>query len=161
MPVWLSGFLIALFVGSLVEYWGHRLMHAWLLRKKHARHHRDNVGQGWVFEFRDYFVGTLPLLPWGFVHSVEAGLGYLAGGVVYGAVAAYSHELQHAHPELCFWLIRPVHYLHHANHQWHHNFGITLDVWDRVFGTYRPVGWEGRPYSGRRNYWRLLRIRWI
>ena len=34
MPVWLSAFLIALVVGTLVEYWGHRLMHAWLLRKR-------------------------------------------------------------------------------------------------------------------------------
>ena len=43
MPVWLSGFLTAIVVGTLVEYWGHRMMHSWLLRTKHALHHRDGI----------------------------------------------------------------------------------------------------------------------
>src|SRR4051794_9245780 len=141
MPAWLAAFLIALFVGTLVEYWGHRLMHTWVLKKRHARHHRDGDGQGWLGEFRDYFLGALPVTVLGSVaayllDSWEAAAGFAAGGAVYAALAAYSHQLQHEKPELCFWLVRPVHYLHHANHHWHHNFGITFDLWDRVFGTY-------------------------
>jgi len=37
-----------------------------------------------------------------------------------------------------------VHYIHHAHNQWHHNFGLCLDIWDRVFGTYQPTEWEDR-----------------
>src|SRR5262249_62284977 len=113
MPVWLAAFLIAVVVGTFVEYWGHRLMHWFLLRKKRAEHHRAGWGQGWLGEFFDYLVGTLPILALGFLYSVEAGVGFLAGGLVYAAWAAYSHQLQHERPELCFWLPRPVHYLHH------------------------------------------------
>src|SRR4051812_33558761 len=77
MPGWLAAFLIALFVGTLVEYWGHRVMHAWLLKKRHARHHRDGAGQGWLGEFRDYFLGSAPVILLGgliayFVCDLEA-----------------------------------------------------------------------------------------
>jgi sterol desaturase/sphingolipid hydroxylase (fatty acid hydroxylase superfamily) len=144
----LAAFLVAIVVGTLVEYWGHRLMHAWLLRKKHAEHHRDGWGQGWLGEFWDYVVGTLPIMALGFagcfwlLDSPAAGIGFVAGGLVYAAWAAYSHQLQHEKPDLCWWLPRPVHHLHHEGHMWHHNFGISLDIWDRVFGTYRPVEWK-------------------
>ena len=33
----------------------------------------------------------------------------------------------------------PTHYVHHAFNMWHYNFGMTFDIWDRVFGTYKPV----------------------
>src|SRR5262249_7325709 len=123
MPVWLNAFLIALFVGTLVEYWGHRAMHQWLLRKRHANHHREGVGQGWFGESCDYSTGCLPIVPAGFLYSVEAGIGFAAGATLYAAFAAYSHQLQHERPEMCFWLIRPVHYIHHHNHMWKANFG--------------------------------------
>jgi sterol desaturase/sphingolipid hydroxylase (fatty acid hydroxylase superfamily) len=140
--VWLTAFLIAFSVGTLVEYWGHRAMHSWLLRKKHAEHHRDGFGQGWLGEFVDYFVGTLFLLWAGFLYSVEAGIGFAAGGVFYAMWAAYSHQLQHEHPDLCFWLRRPVHHLHHEGHMWRTNFGISLSLWDHVFRTYKHVEWR-------------------
>jgi sterol desaturase/sphingolipid hydroxylase (fatty acid hydroxylase superfamily) len=158
MPVWLTAFLVALVVGSLVEYWGHRVMHAWLLKKKHAEHHRDGFGQGWLWEFFDYFTGTIPLMPLGLIHSVEAGSGFAAGGVAFAAFAAYSHQLQHEMPELCFWMRRPVHYIHHKDHMWRANFGISLDIWDRVFGTYKATEWKPAkryPVSG------FFRIKWI
>ena len=25
---------------------------------------------------------------------------------------------------------------------WRHNFGISLDIWDRLFATYKPVDWQ-------------------
>src|SRR5579883_2808643 len=57
------GFLAALFVGTLVEYLGHRFMHGGLvLGKVHAEHHRDGFGQGWLLEFKDYLVGTFPVV---------------------------------------------------------------------------------------------------
>src|SRR2546426_11148320 len=104
MPVWLIAFLIAFIVGTLVEYWVHRMMHSFLLKKKHAEHHRDGWGQGWLGEFWDYFSGTLLVLPAGFLWPgearIEAGIGFAAGGLFYAMFAAYSHQLQHEKPEL-------------------------------------------------------------
>src|SRR5581483_3230173 len=71
------------------------------------------------------------------------------------------HQLQHERPELCFWLPRPGHYLHHRHRMWRHNFGITVDVWDRVFGTYRSEPWRpDKPFYAYplRDF---LRISWI
>ena len=33
----------------------------------------------------------------------------------------------------------PTHYVHHKFNMWHYNFGMALDIWDRVFRTYKPV----------------------
>src|SRR2546423_14571651 len=80
MPVWLSGFLTAIVVGTLVEYWGHRMMHSWLLRTKHALHHRDGWGQGWLGEFWDYFLGTVPIMAGALPPCYLWGGGPAAGG---------------------------------------------------------------------------------
>jgi len=161
VPQWLIAFLIALPTASLVEYWGHRAMHSWLRRKKHAEHHRDNESQGWLGEFWDYFVGGLPLLWLGFLFSMEAGFGLAAGGMVYICWAAYCHQIQHEKPEVVFWLRRPVHYLHHRDRMWKHNFGISTAVWDKVFGTYKAAEWK--PEKRPRDYpwWSLFHIKWI
>ena len=142
MPVWPIAFLLALLVASLVEYWGHRAMHSWLLKKKHALHHRDGDAQGWLGEFWDYLVGSCWILPAGFVFSLEAGIAFLIGGILFAMWAAYNHQLQHERPELCVWLRRPVHHLHHSGHMWHSNFGISSGLWDRVFGTYKAAEWQ-------------------
>jgi sterol desaturase/sphingolipid hydroxylase (fatty acid hydroxylase superfamily) len=97
----------------------------------------------------------------GFLHSFEAGIGFLAGGLFYAAWAAYSHQLQHERPELCFWLRRPVHYLHHHHHLWHHNFGISVSFWDHVFGTYKKVDWQPPPRPERLSPLMYLRIKWF
>jgi sterol desaturase/sphingolipid hydroxylase (fatty acid hydroxylase superfamily) len=161
MLVGLAAFGIALLVGTLVEYWVHRAMHSWLLKKKHALHHRDGWGQGWFGEFVDYFVGTLPILGVGFLYSLEAGIGFAAGGVCYATLAAYSHQLQHERPELCFWLPRPVHHLHHRHHMWHYNFGISLDLWDRVFGTYKVADWAPEQSSAPHSLRSYFQIKWF
>jgi sterol desaturase/sphingolipid hydroxylase (fatty acid hydroxylase superfamily) len=157
----LTAFVLAIVIGTFVEYWGHRFMHKWLLRKRHARHHQSGVGQGWLGEFFDYSTGTLLLMWLGFLHSVEAGIGFAAGGVAYAAWAAYSHQLQHERPELCFWLRRPVHYLHHHHHMWHHNFGISVSLWDHVFRTYKKVDWQPPAADRKPALLSYLRIKWI
>jgi sterol desaturase/sphingolipid hydroxylase (fatty acid hydroxylase superfamily) len=141
-------------------------MHRWLLRRQHALHHKEGWGQGWLKEFRDYLVGAGPVTVLGavvayLVDSWEAAAGFAGGGVVYAALAAYSHQLQHERPDLCFWLAQPVHYVHHAHHLWHHNFGITFDIWDRVFGTYRKIDWDRNQDRGKRSFWQLFLIKWI
>jgi len=138
-----GAFLIAFVIGTLVEYLVHRLMHrGHVLGKKHAEHHRDGWGQGWLGEFSDYFLPTLLVIWLGFLYSVAAGIGWALGGFTYAALAAYAHQLQHEYPDLVFWMPRPVHYLHHKHHMWKTNFGILVDWWDHVFGTYKYVEWQ-------------------
>ena len=85
--------------------------------------------------------------------------GFAAGGLFYACFAAYSHQLQHEKPELCFWLPRPVHYIHHHEKMWHHNFGISIDLWDRVFGTYKKVDWHAEP--GKWSFRGYFTIKWV
>ncbi len=142
------GLFFAFFVGTLVEYGVHRLMHARvLLYKIHAKHHQEGHGQGWLLEFKDYLLPSLPVLVGGsvgfyFLISAAAGISFAIGCCLYAAAAAYAHQVQHENPDLCFWLPRPVHHLHHNGKMWHHNFGILVDFWDRVFGTYKPVDYQ-------------------
>ncbi|HMO15384.1 MAG TPA: sterol desaturase family protein [Pirellulaceae bacterium] len=138
-------FLFALLIGTFVEYIVHRLMHAGkLFYKIHAQHHQANQGQGWLWEFRDYYLPSLPISIVGFIvfwmlWGLYPGASFFVGCFLYAALAAYAHQIQHERPELCFWMARPVHYLHHNGKMWHHNFGILVDFWDRIFGTYKRV----------------------
>jgi sterol desaturase/sphingolipid hydroxylase (fatty acid hydroxylase superfamily) len=136
-------FFIAAFVfASLVEYWMHRLMHVSArIGAKHRDHHRRNEGQGVVWEFRDYVLGSLIAMPLMFLVSLPAGWGWLLGGLGFAAFSAYAHQLQHENPMKCFWMKMPVHYVHHKYGMWNHNFGLAVDWWDRVFGTYKAVNW--------------------
>jgi sterol desaturase/sphingolipid hydroxylase (fatty acid hydroxylase superfamily) len=158
MRVSLIAFAMAFVTGSLVEYWGHRAMHVWLKRERHIQHHQSGMGQGLRRELLGYAFGVWPMFLIGFVHSLAAGAGFAAGALVYCGFAAYAHELQHAHPECCFWLGAPVHHIHHSGKMWHHNFGITFDVWDRVFGTYRRTDWQPTVERSWRN---LFHVEWV
>lgn len=154
-----AAFASVLVVGSFLEYVVHRLMHAGIvLGKKHAEHHAEGIGQGWLGEFKDYVLPAVPLAPLGFLLSVPIGVGLCLGALVYGAAAAYAHQVQHDRPDTVFWMPRPVHHLHHEHRMWHHNFGILVDVWDRVFGTYRPE--PGPRRSARLTLRELVAIRW-
>ncbi|MEM9922244.1 MAG: sterol desaturase family protein [Cyanobacteria bacterium P01_D01_bin.50] len=135
-------FIIAFVVASLVEYWLHRLMH--INRKigqRHRDHHRRNEGQGVIWEFRDYVVGSSLVMLLMFFYSWDAGLGWFSGSLIYAAFSAYAHQLQHENPTKCFWMKMPVHYVHHKYGMWEHNFGLAVDWWDHVFGTYKAVEW--------------------
>jgi sterol desaturase/sphingolipid hydroxylase (fatty acid hydroxylase superfamily) len=152
--------VIAFTFSSLAEYWLHRLMHfdpqtfAF-----HLEHHQENTGQGFLQELRNYVLGTSLLIMAPFLYSWEIGLSWLLGAVSYAAFSAYAHQLQHDNPQACFWMPMPVHYVHHHYKQWHHNFGLGLDYWDRVFGTYKPVEWLAEPelHPAKQS---LLTIKW-
>ena len=133
-------FFAAPIVATFIEYVVHRLMHAGLvLRVKHAEHHRDGWGQGFWPELRDYLVpGTLLILP-GWLLGPEFGLGWTLGCVACAVFTAYAHQLQHDNPLACRWMRLPVHYVHHRDQMWHHNFGLSVDWWDRLLGTYKVV----------------------
>ncbi len=135
-------FVTCFIFGSLVEYWAHRLMHKYpKIFAFHLNHHKNNEGQGVLGEFRDYFKGGVILLLPLFLYSWSVGLSWFLGGVTYGIFAAYAHQLQHENPSKCFWMKMPVHYVHHKYNQWNYNFGLGVDWWDIIFGTYKEVEW--------------------
>lgn len=162
---WLEGaaaFVAAFVFGTFVEYVVHRLMHGrWVLGKKHAEHHRDAWGQGFIGEFGDYFFPSLLVIWVGFLISLPIGIGWVAGGTFYAFLAAYAHQLQHENPDLVFWMPRPVHYLHHKHHMWRTNFGIAVDWWDRVFGTYEKVEWQREKSIRAHGFKAFFRITWL
>ncbi len=145
-----GGLVSGLLLGSLVEYVAHRLMHAHkLVVRTHRKHHKKADAQGVWGEFTDYFRASL-LFGWlGFLVSPPFGGGHAIGAVLYAFLAAYAHQLNHERPELVFWMPRPVHYLHHKHNLWQTNFGILVDVWDRLLGTYEVVEWAPakRPFE--------------
>ncbi|MGB8700316.1 MAG: sterol desaturase family protein [Thermosynechococcaceae cyanobacterium] len=143
---------------SLVEYWLHRLMHVSArIGARHRDHHRRNEGQGVLWEFRDYVVGSGLVMVALFFVSWVAGLGWFLGGLSFAAFSAYAHQLQHENPTRCFWMKMPVHYVHHKYGMWEHNFGLALDWWDHIFGTYKAVDWltEDELSQPQRNLWQL------
>ena len=134
-------FILAFVFGSFLEYWVHRLMH---LSPKlcqeigHVGHHRNNTTKGFVGDFCDFSLVALLVLP-AFLISTPVGIAVVLGTVAFAAFASYAHQVQHYNLAKCFWMEMPVHYVHHRHNQWDSNFGLAVDWWDRVFGTYKPV----------------------
>ena len=135
-------FIFAFIFGSFLEYWIHRLMH---LSPKfgnkitgHYGHHRSNTSKGFFGDFLDFSLVALLVLP---VFSISGSVGIVAmlGTVTFAAFASSAHQIQHHNPTKCFWMKVPIHYVHHQNNQWDSNFGLTVDWWDRIFKTYKPV----------------------
>jgi sterol desaturase/sphingolipid hydroxylase (fatty acid hydroxylase superfamily) len=146
-----AGFMGAFVFGIFVECAIHYLMHKRImLGNIYILHHSEGTGQAWWGEFLVYFLPAVPFLIGCFVFSwlvldlLWLGIGIAAGGSWYAAFAAYSHQVQHEQPELAFWMRRPVHTIHHVHNMWRHNFGISLDWWDHVFGTYKRVEWQNK-----------------
>lgn len=134
--------ILAFIFSSFVEYWIHRLMHhSPRFGERHRDHHRRNEGQGVIWEFRDYVKGAAIAMLLPFAISLNVGLGWLIGALAFALFSAYAHQLQHENPRKCFWMSMPVHYVHHKYQMWHHNFGLAVDWWDYVFGTYKKVDW--------------------
>ena len=137
-------FIVAFIFASFVEYWLHRWMH---IDPRlggeiipHYQHHRENTANGVLQEFKDY-VMVVPLSFLALFISMPIGISAIAGSLVYAAFSAYAHQLQHECPTKCVWLKMPVHYVHHKYNQWDCNFGLAVDWWDRLFGTYQAMDW--------------------
>ncbi len=135
----LTAFLLAFPLGTLVEY----VLHRWVLHarsrsffaRRHRMHHKEYDADTVWADFRDFSVGGLPFFWFGFLHSVPAGLGLLFGGLAYVLLLAAVHKLSHERPRLVFWMTPNSHELHHGATP-RHNFGIVTRFWDRVFGTF-------------------------
>lgn len=159
---------VGMFVfSSFVEYAVHVLMHRRVvLGKVHTAHHKDNSTDGFLWEFVYYAAGAVPvgvgLAAAGWYYDLLApGIGCLLGSVGYACFAAYAHQVQHERPELVFWMTMPVHTVHHVHQQWRANFGIGVDWWDRVFGTYEKMDWQPDPARRRSSLLDFVRIQWL
>ncbi|HVU75548.1 MAG TPA: sterol desaturase family protein [Candidatus Paceibacterota bacterium] len=143
--------IVGLGVGSLGEYWVHRLMHAGkLYAVEHFAHHSLNAPQGWLREYWAYICASglwlvaAGLAAYWFLGTPVAA-GWLVGSFGFLAFSAYTHMLYHIDPNLVFWIRRPIHVFHH---EWsaRYNFGVTSTVWDRMFGTYKDEPkWQRKP----------------
>jgi sterol desaturase/sphingolipid hydroxylase (fatty acid hydroxylase superfamily) len=132
-------FLIALPVGTLIEYILHRfVLHArsrTFITRRHRLHHKSNAADTLWGDFRDFMPGMVPFCWLGFLHSVAAGVGFALGGVAYIFILALVHKLSHERPKLVFWMVHNAHELHHGETP-RQNYGIVTRFWDRVFRTY-------------------------
>jgi sterol desaturase/sphingolipid hydroxylase (fatty acid hydroxylase superfamily) len=144
IPIVIASFVLAFIFASFVEYWLHRLMHVWSWLGNrltaHYKHHSEDASPGVLKDFQDYSIGVFVFCPVFFI-SWTAGIGAILGGLFFAVFAAYTHKLQHEDPTKCFWMKAPVHYLHHK-YSWYDNFGLSVDWWDRVFGTYNATKWS-------------------
>ena len=137
---------LALLFGTFAEYFVHRSMHWGILHPEgHRHHHEANDARTFLRDFVDYGTGAAALAWIGFLVSTTSGLGWAMGALVYAALASYSHQIQHANADLVFWMRRPVHRLHHNLDMRDDNFGVLVDWWDRLFGTYKPVEYPRHP----------------
>ena len=158
----LIGVPIGFTIGTLGEYWIHRGMHkGGVLAGGHGEHHREGWGQGAFKEFRDYTLGTgialligLPIDVFFLTGGRLAASGAL-GGLLHAFFAAWCHQAQHEDPRLLPWMAAtPVHFVHHKRQQARHNFGISVDWWDRVFGTYKvDSDWRSLVRTDRPRRW--------
>lgn len=151
----------ALVTGTLAEYFIHRLMHWGVLYPKgHLKHHETNDPRTFLLDFIDYGSGAVALCWIGFLFSTAAGVGWAVGAILYAALASYAHQLQHAQADMVFWMPRPVHRLHHDLDARDKNFGVLVDWWDRLFGTYQPIERPRRGVADGRRLRDFVAIPW-
>jgi sterol desaturase/sphingolipid hydroxylase (fatty acid hydroxylase superfamily) len=138
-------FITVCVVGTFIEYLVHVLMHRRLLNGKiHTIHHKNGLGQGVWGEFLAYFLPAMPVpilvtIACYFGSLWSYCIGFWIGYVFICFVCAYCHQASHEHPELIFWMPQPQHHVHHRDDMWFHNYGVSSDLWDRLFGTYLKV----------------------
>lgn len=136
---WVGYFAIGYVAWTLTEYWMHRSLFHRLYRREHGLHHIRPLD----------WIGVSPLLTGAafialYLFSVSATSGAGRGGALFiGYVFGYYayitiHLLIH---HTSTWLVsglRATHEMHHRGAE--KNFGVSTNVWDHVFRTYRrPV----------------------
>lgn len=150
LPSLVAAFVAGMFLWTLAEYLLHRFaMHhlhgRGIMSREHLEHH---VHSSWSFSHTHLLswagmllVGALVWFPLGWVVAgpavgASAAIGWAAGYFFY----EYQHAVAHLRAPVGpygRWLRR-----HHFHHHFGHpmaNHGVTLSLWDHVFGTYeRP-----------------------
>lgn len=129
--VGLAGLGFVLF--TVVEYWMHRVpLHGMFYHGSHDRHHTHPM------EYVLFPIYYTPLMFAGFFLLLPTSVfaGFVLGYVWF---LVWHHVLHHV--DLNSWprFVRRYAIWHLAHHHDERvNFGITLPVWDWLFGTYRP-----------------------
>lgn len=141
------GLVVAMFIGTLVEYWVHWLMHHGLfLTRFHMLHHRENNADDWLKDlFKIYIPGFVPVMLLPFIPLIwvesswlfYSGIGWALGTVSYLGVFSLCHHMHHQNPQKLFWLAPGFHDVHHTPGNYRHNYGVVVDWWDRILGTYK------------------------
>jgi sterol desaturase/sphingolipid hydroxylase (fatty acid hydroxylase superfamily) len=125
---------------TLIEYWLHRvILHRVppALAKMHALHHSkpsEFIGVPVWYSLAFFLVFSLPVLGLlGLENGVGTIVGLLIGYTLYiGIHDAAHHRSSYLRP----WFSRfKVNHLRHHYQNAHAGFGVTTDVWDRLFGT--------------------------
>jgi sterol desaturase/sphingolipid hydroxylase (fatty acid hydroxylase superfamily) len=131
---WAALALAGVVLFTFVEYWTHRIvLHRFLFHGSHERHHSHP---------REYVVFPIWYTPAIFAgFFVVLPLPVFAGFVIgYCWFLIWHHVLHHV--DLTRWPRPAQHYAlwHLAHHRRDDcNFGITTNLWDYVFGSYRRV----------------------
>jgi sterol desaturase/sphingolipid hydroxylase (fatty acid hydroxylase superfamily) len=167
--------IAALFLGvEFCYYWFHRASHRvrWLWAT-HAVHHSAThfnlsaaIRLGWTGQLTGAFVFFLPLAWLGF-HPLAIGA-MIAAGLLYQFFLHTSFNVSLGPLE---WVLNtPTHHrVHHASNEGclDRNYGSTLIIWDRLFGTFAKApsteplrfGLKGREAS--RNVFRIALGEWV
>lgn len=140
LVTWMTVFFAGLVLWTLIEYLLHRLLfhHVPILAQIHERHHNspdDLIGTpGWASAVIALVaVATPAVATLGFDLGTAVTAGMVTGYLWYVFIHYATH---HWRPRRGSYLYRAR--LHHARHHYVSqagNFGVTTDIWDRVFGT--------------------------
>lgn len=155
LPLWLR-MVLAMVIGELGFYWGHRWCHgSKLLWNFHSVHHSAeqmtflvNTRMHPVDTVFTRLCGLVLLIASGLVAPVKGSTNLIVALVlVAGSMWGY---LVHANVRFSLRWLSPVlssplfHHWHHAPSMSGHNFAAMLPVMDKIFGTYRvPAAWPG------------------
>ncbi|MEQ1729330.1 MAG: sterol desaturase family protein [Vicinamibacterales bacterium] len=127
---------------GLLEY----IIHRWvghgppsIARRGHAAHHADEVARVASPAFMILGGAVLIWMPLAALAGVGASAMFVGGAYAgYNHYALMHHVMHHGRhllPRLGLERVQAYHTSHHQNQS--ANFGVTLTLWDRVFGTYR------------------------
>jgi len=138
--LWLTSFVVGLFVWTLVEYVVHRWVYHAIpfFEKFHDAHHDDPTALIGVPSFLSSgLILAVFFLPLWFAVGVV-----LAGGFASGALVGYAGYML-VHHASHHWTLKPGSLLYRARvmHMAHHynatpgNYGVVTSFWDHVFST--------------------------
>jgi sterol desaturase/sphingolipid hydroxylase (fatty acid hydroxylase superfamily) len=163
-----SPFLVQVFAVMVVfefgQYWLHRGMHNWHpLWLTHAPHHHItqlNAMKGFIGNPIELFLISI-----GVIALLDVDLNALFAAITAGgAIATYAHANVRANPPIWYGFFFTTirnHSLHHTALSYEDtrcNYGNSVILWDRVFGTYRDgesevVGQDDRKRLSIKEQW--------
>jgi 4-hydroxysphinganine ceramide fatty acyl 2-hydroxylase len=131
-PLWVLGAAVGVGLWTLVEYVSHRVLHTPDYRKAHDWHHRNP----------DLYI-SFPVWQTPAVAAAGAVVAYpnfmsVWSGFILGyCIFMFVHHCIH-HQCKYFKFMDKFHRWHESHHAgWNHNYGVTTNIWDRVFGTFK------------------------